>query len=51
MVGERIRREPWGEAENWKEKVWHKLKKGDITRFMEKLHSFNTGVTKVMVET
>ena len=27
MVGERIRREPSGEAENWKEKkkVWHKL--------------------------
>ena len=27
MVGERIRREPWGEAERWKEKgkAWRKL--------------------------
>ena len=53
MVGERIRRDPWGEAERWKEKgkVWRKLEKGGITIFMEKLHDFNTGVTKVMVDT
>ena len=53
MVGERIRREPSGELESWKEKemVWHKLGKGKITRFMEKLHGFNAGVTKIMVET
>lgn len=53
MVRVRIRREPWGETKNWKEKekVWHKLKKGGITRFMEKLHGFDAGVTKVMVET
>ena len=52
MVGERIRREPWGEAEKWKEngKVWRKLQKGSITRFMEKLHGFDVGVTKAMVE-
>lgn len=30
MVGERIRREPWGETGKWKEKekIWHKLEKG-----------------------
>ena len=53
MVGERIKRGPLGESESWKEKemVWHKLGKGRITRFMEKLHGFDAGVTKVMVET
>ena len=52
MVGERIRREPSGELESWKEKekVLHKLEKGGITRFMEKLHGFDAGVTKVMVD-
>ena len=52
MVGERIRREPWGEAERWKEKgkVWRKLQKGGITRFMEKLHGFDAGVTKAIVD-
>lgn len=36
MVGERIRREPWGETKSWKEKgkVWKKLQKGGITSFM-----------------
>lgn len=30
MVGERIRREPWGETKKLKgkKKVWHKLEKG-----------------------
>ena len=53
MVGERIRREPWGETESWKEKekVWNKLQKGGITNFMERLHGFDVGVTKIMVET
>lgn len=53
MVRERIRREPWGEIEKWKEKekVWHKLEKGGITRYMEKLHGYDTGVTEVMVDT
>ncbi len=53
MVGKRIRREPWGEIQKWKGKgnVWHKLEKGGITRFMEKLHGFDAGVTKGMVET
>lgn len=52
MVGERTRREPWGEAERWKEKrkVWRKLQKGGMTRFMEKLHGFDAGVTKAMVD-
>lgn len=52
MVWERIRREPWGGTKKWngKEKVWHKLEKWGITRFMEKLHGFDAGVTKVMVE-
>lgn len=51
-VGERIRREPWGETESWKEKgkVWKKLQKGGITSFMERLHGFDAGVTKIMVE-
>ena len=48
-----VRREPWGEAERWKEKgkVWCKLEKGGITRLMERLHDFDAGVTKVMVDT
>jgi len=53
MVGERIRREPWGETESWKEKgkVWKKLQKGRITCFMERLHGFDAEVNKNMVET
>lgn len=53
MVGERIRRESWGETGKWKEKekVWHKLEKGGITRYMEKLDGYHVGVTKVMVDT
>ena len=53
MVGERIRREPWGEAESWKDKgkVWKKLQKGGITSFMERLHGFDAGVTKTIVDT
>lgn len=31
--------------------MWHKLEKGDITRFMEKFHGFEARVTKIMVET
>ena len=32
-------------------KVWHKLEKGDITRFLEKLHGFDVEVTKLMLDT
>ena len=53
MVGERIKREPWGESKKWKgkEKVWRKLRKGGITSFMERLNDFDTNVTKSMVDT
>ena len=53
MVGERSRRELSGEVKKWKEKekVWHKLEKGSITRFLEKLHGFYVEVTKLMVDT
>ena len=52
MVGERSRREPSGEAENWKKKmkVWHKLEKGNITRFLENLHGFDVEITKLVVD-
>lgn len=52
MVSERSRREPSGEAKNWKNKrkVWHKLDKGGITKFFEKLYGFDVEITKLMVD-
>ena len=52
MVGERIRKEPVGEVEKWKgrENVWKQLEKGGITKYIEKLHGYDTEVTNNMVK-
>lgn len=51
ITGERSRKEPAGEVENWKnkDKVWRKLVKGGVANFFEKLHGFDPEVTNSMV--
>ena len=51
MVGEHSKREPQGGAEKWKSrtKVWERLEKGGIARYIEKLHGFDKEVTNIMV--
>ena len=53
MVGECIRKEPVGEAEKWKgrEKVWKQLEMGGISKYIEKLHGYDSEVTNNMVKT
>ena len=43
MVGERCRKESVGEVEKWRSrgKVWDKLEKGGIARYIAKLHGFD----------
>ena len=51
IVGEKIRRDPCGESESWKDKgkVWKKLQKGGITSFMERLHGFDEGLPRLLL--
>ena len=52
VVGERIRKEPVGEAEKWKgrEAVWKQLERGGISKYIEKLHGYDPKVTNKMVK-
>ena len=52
MVGEHIRKEPVGEAEKWKgrEKIWKQLESGGISKYIEKLHGYDSKVTNNMVK-
>ena len=51
MVGERIRKEPVGDVEKWRNmgKVWEKLEKGGIAKYITKLHGFDLDVTNSLV--
>ena len=52
MVGERHHRELEGEAEKWKRisKVWEKLREGDITSFIKKLHGWDPKITDLIIK-
>ena len=52
MVGDRIRKEPVGEADKWKgrDKVWNQLETGGISKYIEKLHGYDSKVTNDMVK-
>ena len=52
MVGEHIRKEPVGEAEKWKgrEAVWKQLEREGISKYIEKLHGYDSEVTNNMVK-
>ena len=51
MVGEHYRKELVGEAEKWRNrgKVWDKLEKGGITKYIAKLHGFDPEFVNNMV--
>ena len=53
MIGKRSRKEPMREAKTWRKrlKVWNKLEKIGIMRFIEKLHGFDKEITKLMLNT
>ena len=53
MIGERSVKEPMREAKTWRKrsKIWNKLEKSGIVRFIEKIHGFNKEITKLMVNT
>ena len=51
MVGERSKKELVGEVEKWRKrtKVWDRLEKGGIARYIDKIHGYDKEVTKIMV--
>lgn len=51
MVGERSRKEPIGKEKKWKQrtKVWEKLEKGGIAKYIAKLHGYDPAITDLMV--
>ena len=53
MVGEQIRKELVGEADKWKrrDKVWNQLENGGISKYIEKLHGYDSEVMNNMVKT
>ena len=52
MVGEQIRKKPVGEADKWKcrEKVWNQLENGGISKYIKKLHGYDSEVMNNMVK-
>ena len=53
MVGERIRKEPVGEVDKWngRDKVCNQLETCGISKYIEKLHGYDSEVTNNMVKT
>ena len=52
MVGEPIRKEPVGEVDKWKHrgKVWNQLETSGISKYIEKLHGYDSEVMNNMVK-